>query len=116
MRAGTMTLLIPAEPAPLTTDAHGVVRVGKTRVTLDAVIEVFLTGASAEEIVQQYPSLDLADVYSVLGFYLSHRAEVDTYLAERQQQAGAVQRQNEARWDPTGIRERLLARQKTQDC
>src|SRR5690242_6767509 len=109
-----MTLLIPVEPVPLATDTQGVIRVGKTRVTLDSVIEVFLTGASAEEIVQQYPSLDLAEVYSVLGFYLGHRAEVDAYLEERGQKAEAVRRQNEARWDPTGIRERLLARRAAQ--
>jgi hypothetical protein len=30
----------------------------------------FLEGATAEEIVEQYPSLQLADVYSVIGYDL----------------------------------------------
>jgi len=95
---------------PLETDADGVVRVGGTRVTLDTVVAAFDEGATAEEIVQQYPSLRLADVYAVIGYYLQRRPEVEAYLRERQQQADAVRRQNEARFDPQGVRDRLLAR------
>lgn len=57
------------ETLPLEMDAHGVIRVGKTRVTLDTVVAAFDEGATAEEIVQQYPTLLLADVYSVIGYY-----------------------------------------------
>lgn len=98
------------EVIPLTVDAHGVVRVGSTRVTLDTVIAAFADGATAEEIVQQYPSLQLADVYSVIGYYLRHTAEVVAYLQQRRVQRDAVRQQNEARFDPQGVRERLLAR------
>src|SRR5215470_8610969 len=59
----TMVLAPTTEIIPLTVDAHGVLRVGNTRVTLDTVIAAFADGATAEEIVQQYPSLHLADVY-----------------------------------------------------
>ena len=52
---------------PLQTDADGVIRVGGTRVTLETVVEAFQQGATAEEIVQQYPSLALAEVYAVLA-------------------------------------------------
>jgi len=86
------------------------VRVGETRVTLDTVIAAFEEGATAEEIVYQYPSLDLADVYAVLSYYLQQRDEVEAYLRQRRRQAAAVRRQNEARFDPHGIRDRLLAR------
>jgi uncharacterized protein (DUF433 family) len=106
-----MTLSIFAETVPLVTDVDGVIRVGKTRVTLDTVIAAFQDGAAAEEITQQYPSLDLADVYSVIAYYLRRRAEVETYLRQRQAQAGKVRRENEARFDPSGIRDRLIARQ-----
>lgn len=57
-----MTLTIAPETVPLTADVDGVIRVRKTRVTLDTVILAFLDGATAEEIVHQYPSLDLGDV------------------------------------------------------
>jgi uncharacterized protein (DUF433 family) len=105
-----MTLSITETPIPLTTDSDGVVRVARTRVTLDTVVTAFAEGATAEEIVQQYPSLDLADVYSVLAYYLRHRSEVDAYVHERQEQAEAVRKDNESRWDPSGVRDRLLAR------
>ena len=80
-----MPLPLTADPAPLEMDDDGVVRVGKTRVTLDTVVAAFLDGATAEEIAQQYPFLLLADIYHVIGHYLRHRPEVDTYLRQRQQ-------------------------------
>ena len=107
-----MALVIAAAPVPLTNDRHGVVWVGRTRVTLDTVVTAFGRGATAEEIVQQYPSLDLADVYAVLGYYLHHRADVDAYLRQRQDQAVQVRQQTEALGDSSGVRERLLARRR----
>jgi uncharacterized protein (DUF433 family) len=105
-----MSLSIATEPLPLQTDHDGVVLVGKTRVTLDTVVSSFFEGATAEEIAQQYPSLDLADIYSVLGYYLRHRPEIDAYLRARRECAADVLRQNELRHDPSGLRDRLLAR------
>ena len=105
-----MSLVISAEPIPLATDADGIVRVGGTRVTLDTVVAAFDEGATAEEIVQQYPSLHLADVYAVIGYYLRRRTEVEVYLRQRREQAGDTRRQNESRFDPQGVRDRLLAR------
>jgi uncharacterized protein (DUF433 family) len=105
-----MTLVVVAEPAPLQTNADGVVRVGNTRVTLDTVIAVFKQGTTAEEIVYRYPSLRLADVYATIAFYLNHQQEVETYLQQRQQQAQEIRKMNEARFDPQGLRDRLLAR------
>ena len=95
---------------PIETDADGVIRVAGTRVTLDTLVAAFSEGATAEEIVQQYPSLELGDVYAVIGYYLHNRAEVDRYLERRREEALRVRRENEARFDPEGIRDRLLAR------
>ena len=105
-----MTLTIASETVPLVTDIDGVIRVGETRVTLDTVIAAFLDGATAEEISQQYPSLDLADLYSVIAYYLRQRAEIDAYLQRRREQAEKIREGNESRFDPSGIRDRLLAR------
>lgn len=105
-----MALAIASEPAPLEITADGVVRVGKTRVTLDTLISVFKQGLTAEEIVYRYPSLNLADIYATIAFYLNHQQEVEVYLQQRQQQAQEIRRMNEARFDPQGLRDRLLAR------
>ncbi len=107
-----MDLSPATEVIPLKQDADGVIRVGNTRVTLDTVIAAFSDGASAEEIVQQYSSLQLADVYSVLGYYLRHTAEIEEYLRQRREQRDAVRRENERLFDPQGIRARLLARRR----
>jgi uncharacterized protein (DUF433 family) len=105
-----MALTIAAEPVPLRLDADGVVRVGGTRVPLDTVVGAFLDGDSAEEIVEQYSSLDLGDVYAALAYYLRHRLEVDAYLEEGRRRGAAVRAEHEARFDPRGLRARLLAR------
>jgi uncharacterized protein (DUF433 family) len=107
-------LAIVAEPMPLATDKHGVVRVGGTRVTLDSVIYAFKEGSTAEEIVQGFPSLSLADVYAVIAYYLRHQADVEAYLEEQERQAEEVRRKDEARFDQRGLRERLLARRNAQ--
>lgn len=65
---------------PLEVGADGVVRVGRTRVTLDTVVMAFLEGVSAEGIAGQYPSLQLPDIYSTIGYYLRHQTEVGAYL------------------------------------
>ena len=101
------------EHVPLKCDADGVMRVGGTRVRLDTVVFAFNAGATAEEIVQQYPSLMLADVYAVLTYYLRHRSEVDGYVAARQAEAAKSRVDNEARFPAQDIRERLLARRKS---
>lgn len=98
------------ETMPLQTDADGVIRVGATRVTLDTIVAAFLDGATAEEIAQQYPSVELSDIYYIIGYYLRRRDEVEEYLKQRHAQAENVRRENEARFDPHGIRERLEAR------
>lgn len=98
------------EIIPIQVDTAGVIRIGGTRVALDTVVGAFKDGATAEEIVDQYPSLDLADIYSVIAYYLRHADEVENYLLQRKAQADAVRQQNESRFDPRGIRSRLLSR------
>jgi uncharacterized protein (DUF433 family) len=108
-----MTLLTTTETIPLETDADGVVRVSQTRVTLDTIVEAFSEGATAEEIAQQYPSVPLADIYYVIGYYLRRFTEIEAYLRQRRQHAQQVQQENEARFNPVGFRERLIARQES---
>ncbi len=98
------------QPVPLDMDRDGVVLVAGTRVTLDTVVQAFRDGATAEEIGQQYPSLALADIYSVLGYYLRHQMDINAYLAARAEAGDTTRRQNEVRFDPQGVRDRLLAR------
>ena len=95
---------------PLSQDQAGVLRITGTRVSLDSVIYAFNEGATPEEIVQQYPTLDLKDVYAVVSYYLQNQDEVEKYLDERRAERQELKRELEARFDPSGIRQRLLAR------
>jgi uncharacterized protein (DUF433 family) len=110
-----MALEIVNDLVPLKTDQDGTVRVGGTRVTLDVMLAGFEQGEAPEEIVSAFPTLQLADVYLVIGYYLRHRQQVDAYLAIRRRQADELRVKIES--DPAqrafreGLRERLLARQ-----
>ncbi len=96
----------------MTTDSGGAVRVGGTRVTLDTVVEAFGEGLTAEEIAQQYPVLELADVYAVIGYYLRHLEYVQAYLEERARSAAEPRARIEVELPSVGFRERLLARRR----
>lgn len=111
-----MILAIVAEPAPLQANEDGVILVGRTRVTLDTVVAVFNQGATAEEIAHRYPSLDLADIYATIAFYLNHQSEVEAYLQQRRQRSQEIREMNQARFDPQGLRDRLLARRTEQEA
>jgi uncharacterized protein (DUF433 family) len=113
MRANDMihpTLIIEPDTVPLRTNADGVVLVGQTRVPIDTVVYFFNEGDTPETIVDKFSSLDLADVYAVIGYYLRHRPAVDGYLRQRDELAAEVRRETEARFSQVGLRERLLAR------
>jgi uncharacterized protein (DUF433 family) len=105
-----MSLLLTAQPPPLVSDVDGVVRIGSTRVTLDTIVAAYREGMTPEGIVEQYPSLRLNEVYSVIGYFLGHPEEVEAYLRQRQARADEVRHENEARFNPIGVRDRLLAR------
>ena len=60
----------------------GSYRIGRTRVSLDSVVYAYRRGASPESIQRSFPALTLEYVHGALAFYLSHRAEMDKYLAE----------------------------------
>jgi uncharacterized protein (DUF433 family) len=94
---------------PLTRGPDSVVRVTGTRVPLETLVTAF-AGATAEEIAQQYPSVDLAAVYAVISYVLDHRREVDEYVTRRRGEAAQVRGEIEAKLSPAGVRARLLAR------
>ena len=111
-----MTLPIEPVPVPLRPDEDGVYRVGNTRILLDTVIGEFENGADPESIVHGYSTLQLADVYAVLAYYLRHQNEVNAYLDQRRAQAAAFRQEIEANQpNRSGLRAKLLARRAEQE-
>lgn len=108
-----MSVTIATEPSPLRVDDGGTIRVGATRVTLDTLIAAFDAGATPEQIAQDYPPLDLADIYAAIAYYLRHEKELDEYLAKLQDAAERSRERNEHLY-ARGVRERLQARRNAQ--
>jgi uncharacterized protein (DUF433 family) len=99
-----------AEEPPLKVGEDSVIRVADTRVTLDSIVAAFERGDTPEEISRNYDALSLSEVYRAIGYYLSHKTELDAYLEEREETRKAIRKEVEARHNPDGIRARLLAR------
>ena len=52
------------------------------------------------------------DVYLIIAHYLTHIAEINAYLAQRQTEAARLQHAIETRFNPVGIGARLLGRRR----
>jgi uncharacterized protein (DUF433 family) len=83
------------------------VRIGASRVPLESVVRAFDAGASAEDIVTSYPSLDLGDVYAALAYVLKNRGEIDEYMKRSAAECEKVDQHWESR-HPTAELRRLL--------
>ncbi|MBI5760758.1 MAG: DUF433 domain-containing protein [Planctomycetales bacterium] len=109
-----MSLTVETDAVPIRTDSSGTVRVGQSRVPIDSVVFSYLEGATADEIADQFPSLELADIYATIAYYLRHREQVDEYLRQREVEADKLRQEIERRFPPAGLRERLVARRQRQ--
>ena len=103
-----MDLVNVIESIPLKTDAHGVVRIGETRVTLDTVVYEFEQGSTAEEIAYQFDVLNLADVYAAIAYYLRHQGEVKAYLQKQERQAIEIREKIEQRFPSKRVFEKSV--------
>jgi uncharacterized protein (DUF433 family) len=105
---------------PFREEPVGVMRVGKTRVSLDTVVYAYRQGYSPEQIIEQYDALELADVYGGIAYYLRHRREVDQYLVEREAEAERLRAQAiEAGYsprDPAALLRMLKERWAAREC
>lgn len=107
-----VTIELGSVIAPLNTDDTGTIRVGKTRVRLDSVVYAFNQGHTPEEILMQFPSLELADIYAVIAYYLNNQTAVDEYIRQNEAAGNEIRREIEARPGYQAFRERLVARRR----
>jgi len=98
----------------LTFTEDGTIRIAESRVSLDSVIHHYKLGASAEQIVQKFPALNLADAYAAISYYLNNERTVEEYL--RQQEARGDEIQERIESDPqyqktsADLRARIVSR------
>jgi len=110
---GTSRAPVSPDAPCIRPEAGGTWRVGDSQVLVDIVIEAFDNGATPEEIVSNYPTASLGDVYCVIAFYLRHRDIVQAYLDERERHAVAMRQRVEQMHGERyhKLRDRILARQ-----
>lgn len=58
----------------------GRIRIDGTRVTVHQIVTCYQRGLTPEEIVEQYPQVNLAQIYAALAYYHANRDEVDREL------------------------------------
>ena len=102
---------LPTEPlmVPLQLDEYGTYRVGNTRIPLERVIECYGRGDSAADIVASFPDLRLADVFTVLSYYLNHEEEVREYCRCQEEAGRKVMARIEAAQGPVPGAEKVRA-------
>jgi uncharacterized protein (DUF433 family) len=109
-----MTTLETTQNLPLRLTEDGTIRIADSRVSLDSVVHHYKLGASAEQIAQKFPTLDLADVYAAITYYLNHEETIEEYLRQQEVKGDEIQKKIES--DPqyqkksSELRARLLTR------
>jgi uncharacterized protein (DUF433 family) len=78
---------------PFAVTEQGTIRIKGSRVSLDSIIHHFKLGATAEQIIQSFPSLSLGDIYASIAYYLTHRQEIEEYLQQQETEADTLQEQ-----------------------
>jgi uncharacterized protein (DUF433 family) len=109
-----MTTLETTQSLPLRLTEDGTIRIANSRVSLDSVVYHYKLGASAEQIAQKFPALDLADVYAAITYYLNHEEAVEEYMRQQEAKGDEIQKKIESdhhyQKKSAELRARVLAR------
>jgi uncharacterized protein (DUF433 family) len=97
---------------PLEVWEDGTIRVTNSRVTLDVIVRQFKTGATAEQIQEDFPSLNLREIYAVLAFYLEQSNFVEDYLKKQKAEARETVEFIEQNLPTANLRASIRARQR----
>jgi uncharacterized protein (DUF433 family) len=109
-----MVMIETTLAVPLTGWEDGSIRITGSRVTLDSIVHGYKLGATPEQLADSFPPLALPDIYAAIAYYLTHHAEVEEYLRQREAKGDAVQQRIES--DPDfkvrmdALRELILSR------
>jgi len=79
-------------------------------VTLDSVVREFTSGATVEQIQDDFPTLSLREIYGAIAYYLDHEDRVEEYLQRRDEEAVQVRRETEDRPRSDALRRRIRER------
>ena len=92
-------------PKEYVEERNGGYYVAGSRVSLDSIVQCFQEGLSPEAILGEFDSLNLAQVFGAIAFYLENQPTVDSYRLRQEQRFEAMRRA--AAPLPADLRERL---------
>lgn len=95
------------ESVPLHYDDYDSIRVIGSRITLHTLVGCLKMGDTAEDILDNFPSLTLSQINAVIEWYLNHRAEADEYIREVDIEAEKIRQEIESRPESIVFREKL---------
>ena len=84
------------EGIPLNQDQRGTIRVKGSRVTLDTIIGRMQVGDTPEEIHEGFPSVTLAQINTIIDWYLNNQVEADEYLQEQEAEGERIRQKIES--------------------
>jgi uncharacterized protein (DUF433 family) len=102
--------LIRQLPPCLHWHSDGEIRLAGHRIGLYHFIYYYNQGFTAEMLLCQFPTLELALVHNVIVFYLEHRDEVDHYAAQYQGEIDRIRASGQHAPGVAELRKRLEAR------
>ena len=73
---------VPARLPPFLTQIDGEIRAAGTRVSLVDIVAHYKQGFSPEMLGGRFPSVELAAIRYVIGFYMENRPAVDVLIEE----------------------------------
>jgi uncharacterized protein (DUF433 family) len=95
------------ETVPLNQWDDGSIRVIGSRVTLDTLVHKFQVGDTFEGLHEGFPSVSVAQIKAIIGWYFEHKAEADEYLREGEEEAEKMFQELASRPESIALRERL---------
>jgi len=96
-------------PEFLQQDTDGWIHLAGHRIGLEDVVYHYNDGCSPEMLLAEFPTLSLALIHKLLGFYLENRAEVDAYVAASDQDVARQRAAAPASPDLAELRARLTS-------
>ncbi len=78
--------------SPYIEERNGGLYVAGTGVSLDSVLINFRQGASPEEIVQAFPTVELSQVRDAIAYHIENEAAINGYLSEGEQEFASAPR------------------------
>jgi uncharacterized protein (DUF433 family) len=95
---------------PLILVNDGTIRMTGSRVSLEVIFREFKQGATAEQLLEDFPSLTLRDIYGAIYYYLDNTEAVEDYMRQQEDSAAETCAFLASHLDSAALRTRIRAR------